>query len=165
MKALSRHQEHKQIVIFLLFRLSDVETRYSNLERECLGVVQCLVEACWMIAGSPWLIYVYTNHHALMTILHKGLNNQWIQTWENWLGEYDYIVWHWPNMDSLICMANRLSQMSTQYQTEYKAEDKLGLLVAAVAVKPSTVLWYDEQVLKLSRGSDSSKRTSIQTTM
>ena len=43
-------------------------------------------------------------------------------------------------MDSLICMANRLSQMSTQYQTEYKAEDKLGLLVAAVAVKPSTVL-------------------------
>ena len=76
MKALSRHQEHKQIVIFLLFRLSDVETRYSNLERECLGVVQCLVEACWMIAGSPWLVYVYTNHHALMTILHKGLNNQ-----------------------------------------------------------------------------------------
>lgn len=76
MKALSRHQEHKQIVIFLLFRLSDVETRYSNLERECLGVVQCLVEVCWMIAGSPWLVYVYTNHHALMTILHKGLNNQ-----------------------------------------------------------------------------------------
>ena len=38
-----------------------------------------------------------------------------------------------------MCVADRLSQMPTWYQTEYKAEDELGLLVAAVAVEPPTV--------------------------
>lgn len=39
-----QYQEHKHIIMFLSFWLSDPETWYSNPEREYLAVVKCLVE-------------------------------------------------------------------------------------------------------------------------
>lgn len=89
-----------------------------------------------MITSSCWLVLIYTNHHALTSILYKGSNNQCMQSWENRLGEYDYVVQHQPNTDSLICVADRLSRMPTQYQTWPKAEDNLGPLVTVAAVGP-----------------------------
>lgn len=117
MEALLKHWDQEQIVMFMSFHLNDAETCYSNPECECLGVVKCLAEVRWMITGSCWLVIIYTNHHALTSILHKGSNNQCMQLWENWLGEYDYMVWHQPNTDSLMCIMDGLSRMPTQYQT------------------------------------------------
>ena len=57
-----------------------------------MGVVKCLAEVQWMITDSHWLVLIYTDHHALTSILYKGSNNQHMQLWENQLGEYDYMV-------------------------------------------------------------------------
>jgi len=40
----SIHQVAERIMIFISFRLSNTEMRYSNSEREALPVIQCLAE-------------------------------------------------------------------------------------------------------------------------
>ena len=47
--------------MFLSFRLSDAETRYSNPERECLAVVKCLAEVRWMVMGSKFPVTIYSD--------------------------------------------------------------------------------------------------------
>lgn len=66
------YRDAERIVMFLSFRLSDAETRYSNPERECLAVVKCLAEVRWMIIGSKFLVMIYSDHSALKTILIRG---------------------------------------------------------------------------------------------
>jgi len=46
------HGNGERIIIFISFRLSDAETRYSNSEREALAVIRCLVEVRWMVIAS-----------------------------------------------------------------------------------------------------------------
>lgn len=102
-----------------------------------------------MITGSWWPVLIYTDHHALTSVLHKGSNNQHMQTWENRLGEYDYIVRHQPNTNSLMCVADRLSRIPTQYQIWLKAEDNLDPLVAAATTEPpSGVTPNNNRVMK-----------------
>jgi len=38
------HRMAERIILFISFRLTDVETRYSNSEREALAVICCLAE-------------------------------------------------------------------------------------------------------------------------
>ena len=53
------HRSAERIILFMSFRLSDVETRYSNSEREALVVVRCLAEVRWMVMASDHAILVY----------------------------------------------------------------------------------------------------------
>jgi RNase H-like domain found in reverse transcriptase len=43
-EAFPKHKKSERIVMFMSFRLSDAETRYTNTEREALAVVRCLAE-------------------------------------------------------------------------------------------------------------------------
>ena len=61
-------------MMFISFRLTEVETRYSNSEREALTVVRCLPEVPWMVMASKHPVLIYTNHSALQTLL-TGLDN------------------------------------------------------------------------------------------
>lgn len=83
--------------MFLSFRLSDAETRYSNPKRECLAVVKCLAEVRSMIIGYP--VIIYSDYSALRTILTKGSENSRIIQWESRLREYDFSINHRPNTD------------------------------------------------------------------
>ena len=63
----SVHRLSERIIMFLSFRLSDAETRYSNSEREALAVIRCLAEVRWMVMASEYPVLVYTDHSALRT--------------------------------------------------------------------------------------------------
>jgi hypothetical protein len=118
------HRDKEQIVMFMSFRLSDQETRYTNLERECLAVVKYLAEVRWIIIGSPWPLMLYSEHSALKTVLLKGSEGTTrVVQWESRLSEYDYIVVHHPNTDPIIGLADRLSRMPIRLTTSLVAED------------------------------------------
>jgi len=86
-----KHRTAERIIMFMSFRLAEVETRYSNSEREALAVIQCLAEVRWMIMASPVSVFVYTDHEALRTLLTGPDNDAHgrIAKWQERLGEYD----------------------------------------------------------------------------
>jgi hypothetical protein len=57
--------------MFILFKLSDVKTRYTTIEREVLAVVYNLTEVRWLVIGSPYLTKIYTNYTALILTLEN----------------------------------------------------------------------------------------------
>jgi hypothetical protein len=69
-----------KIVMFMSFWLNDVETRYFNIERECLAIINALAKMWWLIVENNWKIICYTNHHVLDSIMIKDSN------------EYDHIA-------------------------------------------------------------------------
>ena len=52
------HRMKERIIMFISFRLAEVESRYSNLECEALAVIQCLAEIRWMIITSHYSVFV-----------------------------------------------------------------------------------------------------------
>lgn len=66
-----KQKQDVKIMMFISQRLSDVETRYLNTEREALAVLRGLEECRWLIVGSPFPVMVYTDHSALLSGL-KG---------------------------------------------------------------------------------------------
>jgi len=57
-----KYFDEVEIVIFISFRLSDVEGRYSTLERETLAIVRAFVECAWMLRESRYPIRIYTDY-------------------------------------------------------------------------------------------------------
>lgn len=120
------HLKNKfKIVMFMSFRLNDVETRYSNTERECLTIVNVLVEIRWLIVESKWKIICYTDHHALDSIMIKESSEyDRIATWQDRLEKYDIKVIHKSTTNSMIEIANELSRLSLKLTTKYRTKDQ-----------------------------------------
>ena len=121
-KATSKVLPSERIVMFILFRLGDAETRYGNSERECLAVLKCLAETKWLTQESPYPIFVYTDHKALEDIHRKGDTNvARIDKWIEELAQYDTQTFHRPSTDQHIRIADGLSRMPTQLIEEVDA--------------------------------------------
>ena len=119
----------ERIIMFISFRLSDAESRYSNSEREALAVIRCLAEIRWMVIASPYPIYVYTDHEALKTLL-TGTDNDAhgrIAKWQERLGEYDIKLLHRSAKTHYMGIADGLSRLPTRLQSYHTAEDVEGL--------------------------------------
>ena len=119
----------EQIIMFLSFRLSDAETRYSNSEREALAVIRCLAEVTWMVIASLYLVMVYTDHEALKMIL-TGADNEAhgrIAKWQERLGEYNLRLLHRSARTHFIGIADGLSRLPTRLLNWHFAEDTEGL--------------------------------------
>ena len=71
-EALEKHKITYRIIIFISFKLEEVETRYHTTEREALLVVRCLAEVRCFIIGHAYPVILYTNHQALESILKIG---------------------------------------------------------------------------------------------
>jgi RNase H-like domain found in reverse transcriptase len=71
-KAQPQLHKKERIIMFIFFRLADIETQYRTIDREALAVVRCLAEVQWLVMGSPFLIKLYIDHQALESILSKG---------------------------------------------------------------------------------------------
>ena len=115
--------------MFLSFRLSDAETRYSNSEREALAVIRCLAEVKWMVMASEYPVFVYTDHSALRTLL-TGLDNDAhgrIARWQERLGEYDLKLFHRSAKIHFMGIADGLSRLPTRLMGMAMVEDGEGL--------------------------------------
>jgi len=61
-----------RIIMFMSFSLEDRETRYLNPKKECLVVVRLLSEVKWIVQGSKFKLYLYTDYIVLKGILENG---------------------------------------------------------------------------------------------
>ena len=119
-----RNRSKMKIIMFLSFRLTDAETRYSNTERECLSIVRCLAETKWLVIGSKYPIKIYTDHEALPPVLTKGTESYGqIATWQDRLNEYDTEVYHQPCTDPMIGIADGLSCLPKRLATDFIPDD------------------------------------------
>ena len=119
----------ERIIMFISFRLSDAESRYSNSEREALAVIRCLAEVRWMVIASPYPVFVYTDHEALKTLL-TGVDNDAhgrIAKWQERLSEYDIRLLHRSAKTHFIGIADGLSRLPTRLLSYHTAEDVEGL--------------------------------------
>lgn len=83
----------ERVIMFISQRFNDAETRYHTTEREALAVLRCLEEVRWLVIGSKYLVIVYTDHEALVSILNKGDTAKGrIVGWQIRFSEYDFNV-------------------------------------------------------------------------
>jgi len=125
----SIHRVAERIIMFIFFRLSDTERRYSNSEREALAVIRCLAEVWWMVMASKHLVMVYTDHEALKTLL-TGLDNNAhgrIAKWQERLSEYDIKLLHGSAKVHFMGIADGLSRLPTRLLATHTGEDSEGL--------------------------------------
>jgi hypothetical protein len=79
----------------MLYKLADIESRYTITKREVLTVVRCLAEVRWIVVGSPYPIKIYTDHDALLSTLVKGPDSHGkVAHWIDRLTEYDFEVYY-----------------------------------------------------------------------
>jgi hypothetical protein len=119
------HRAFERIVMFMSFKLSDAESRYSNSEREALAVVRNLAEVRWLITASPHPTMVYTDHEALKTLL-VGVDNDAhgrIANWQDRLGEYNVQLFHKSRKIHFMGIADGLSRLPTRILGNHTMED------------------------------------------
>ena len=114
--------------MFISFRLAEVESCYSNSEREALAVSQFAAELRWMIIASPYPVFFYTDHEALKTLL-TGLDNDAhsrIARWQERLGENNLRLLHRLAKTHFMAIADGLSRLPTRLLSSHFAEDVEG---------------------------------------
>jgi len=123
-----KHQMMERIIMFISFRLAEVESRYSNSEREALAVIRCLAEFRWMIIASPYPVFVYTDHEALKTLLTGPDNDAHgpIAKWQERFCEYDIRLLHRPARTHFMAIADGLSRLPSRLLSSHFAEDVEG---------------------------------------
>ena len=142
------HRLAQRIILFISFRLSDVESRYSNSEREALAVIRCLAEVKWMIVASKYPVIVYTDHSALRTLL-TGQDNYAhgrIAKWQERLGEYHIRLLHRSAKVHFMGIADGLSRLPTRLLALHVAEDTegprpiMGLVIPVIRLATDVVV-------------------------
>jgi hypothetical protein len=114
-----------KIVMFMSFKLNDVETRYSNTKRECLTIVNALAKVRWLMLENKWKIICYTNHHALNSIMTKESESyERIVIWQDRLEEYDIKMMHKLFTNVMIEIVDELSRLSISLITKYRIWDE-----------------------------------------
>ena len=71
-EAVNKHKSDIRIIMFLSFRLEDVETRYTTIEQESLIIIKSLAEVRWLVVGNKYLIKIYIDYFILKSILRTG---------------------------------------------------------------------------------------------
>ncbi len=64
-EASTKLAENEQIVMFLSYYLTDVETQYGNSEHEYWVVIRCLTEIKKLVANNLYEILIYLDHRVL----------------------------------------------------------------------------------------------------
>jgi hypothetical protein len=119
------HRAQERMIMFMSFRLTDAESRYSNSEREALAIMRGLAEVRWLVMGSPWPVFVYTDHEALKTLM-VGVDNDAhgrIARWQDRLGEYNVRLFHRRADVHFMGIADGLSRLPTRLQQRVFVED------------------------------------------
>ena len=109
-------RQDMRIVMFISLRLADGDTRYSTTEQETLAVLRCLKEVSWLVQGSAYPVFVYTDHSALVHLLKHDDAHEKMARWQQKLSQYDLEYIHVPGTQNAV--ADGLSRMPTRYFDE-----------------------------------------------
>ena len=80
-------------------KLAPAETKYSTLEKECLGIVWGITKFRLYLAGKPFILQ--TDHQHLAYINKTKYQNDRIMRWALSLQGYDYTVQDIPGKDNV----------------------------------------------------------------
>ena len=137
-----------RIVMFISQRLSEVEQRYLNTEREALSVLRALEEVRWLVVGSPYPVKVYTDHSALLSILrgegsHQGRISSWMMRLSEYTVEYHHVKGSENKLaDGLSRM--RIENMSEPRETRDDWEDVMVTEVTTIEGDQRWASWIED---------------------
>ena len=80
-------------------KLAPAETRYSTLEKECLGIVWGVTKFRLYLAGKPFVLQ--TDHQPLAYINKTKYQNDRIMQWALAIQGYDYTVQDIPGKNNV----------------------------------------------------------------
>ena len=98
----------EQVVQFISQKFADTETRYLELERECLAVLRALEEVRFLIIHVKNPVVIYTNA-AIATIMKGDEVKGRVAVWQMRMSEFNLDVRHANPRDMMI--ANGLARM------------------------------------------------------
>lgn len=93
------HDGLQHPVSFASRKLLDRETRYSTIERECLGIVWTLAKFQRYLWGKPFLLE--TDHRPLQYLTSASFKNARIMRWSLSLQEFKYTIKALPGENNL----------------------------------------------------------------
>ena len=109
-----------RIVMFISVRMSSTETRYATTKQEALAVFRCLQDVRWLVHGSAYPVFVYTDHSALIHLLKHDDAHGRVARGQLKLCEYDVEYIYVPGTQNVI--ADGLSRMPERYFTRLVGE-------------------------------------------
>ena len=96
---MQKHEEKLYPVAYASKKFAPAETRYSTLEKECLGIVWGVTRFRLYLAGKPFILQ--TDHQPLAYINKTKYQNDRIMRWALALQGYDYTVQDIPEKDNV----------------------------------------------------------------
>lgn len=147
----------ERVVQFIAQTFSDTESRYLDVERECLAILRTLEEVRFLILNAKYPVVVYSDAAALISILGKDDSKGRIAGWRVRISEYNIEPRVAKTKDMAI--ADGLSRMPYESMDEAWTRDKEWENVCAVDAKvmrereqrqyipnPADTLTYDPNV-------------------
>ena len=99
----------EQVIQFISQKFTDVETRYQELERECLAILRALEEVRFLVIHAKYPVVIYTNANALATIMKGDEVKGRVAVWQLRMSEFITEIQHANARDMVI--ANGLARM------------------------------------------------------
>ena len=96
---MQQHDERLYSVAYASKKVAPAETKYSTLEKECLGIVWGITKFRLYLVGKPFILQ--TDHQALAYTNKIKYQNNCIIRWALALQGYDNIVLHIPEKDNV----------------------------------------------------------------
>ena len=79
----------ERVVQFIAQAFTDIETRYLDIERECLALLRSLEEVRFMVLNSQYPVTVFSDTTALVNLLGKDDSKGRIAGWRVRISEYN----------------------------------------------------------------------------
>ncbi|KDN65206.1 hypothetical protein CSUB01_12580, partial [Colletotrichum sublineola] len=138
------------IIMWMSFRLSDQEKRYSVPEKETLAIVRALTECRWLTDASPHPIMLYTDHKSIeQSMRNHGEIHGKLAKWIEQMTEHDVVYVHRPNTTKIIKVADGLSRLHPRLQDDPRPLQNR--LACEATVKDRQLVEHNVQHLETTR--------------
>ncbi len=97
----------ERVIYYLSKSLNKCQARYSTIEREALAVYTALTHFRAYVFGET--LTIFTDHHPLVTLLKRPINNARILRWQLLISEFNAEVRYLPGKSN--CKADFLSRV------------------------------------------------------
>ena len=87
---MQQHDERLYPVAYASKQLAPAKTKYSSLEKECLGIVWGITKFWLYLAGKPFILQI--DHQPLVYITKTKYQNNRMMRWALAFQGYDYTV-------------------------------------------------------------------------
>ena len=101
-----------RVIMWMSFRLSDTEKRYSMPHKEMLAIVRAIKECEWLISCSEHALKVYTDHKGVVdSMANLSEVHGKVSRWIDILGEHNLEFIHRRNNTKVMGIADGMSRL------------------------------------------------------